>query len=33
MNHDHRDRFAALHVPGDPVLLYNMRATGASEAQ
>jgi 2-methylisocitrate lyase-like PEP mutase family enzyme len=24
MNHDLRDRFAALHVPGDPVLLYNI---------
>jgi 2-methylisocitrate lyase-like PEP mutase family enzyme len=24
MNHDLRDRFGAMHVPGNPVLLYNM---------
>jgi len=32
MNHDHRDRFAALHVPGDPVLLYNMWDVGSAVA-
>ena len=39
MNQEFRDRFAALHVPGDPVLLYNMwdvasaRAVAAGGAQ
>jgi 2-methylisocitrate lyase-like PEP mutase family enzyme len=32
MNQDHRDRFAALHVPGDPVLLYNMWDVGSAVA-
>ena len=32
MNHDLRDRFAALHVPGDPVLLYNIWDVGSARA-
>ena len=32
MNQDFRDRFAALHVPGDPVLLYNIWDVGSAKA-
>jgi 2-methylisocitrate lyase-like PEP mutase family enzyme len=32
MNQDLRDRFAALHVPGDPVLLYNIWDVGSAKA-
>jgi 2-methylisocitrate lyase-like PEP mutase family enzyme len=32
MNHDPRERFAALHVPGDPVLLYNIWDVGSARA-
>ena len=32
MNQDLRDRFAALHVPGDPVLLYNIWDVGSAVA-
>src|SRR5690606_40575130 len=32
MNQDYRDRFAALHVPGDPVLLYNIWDVGSAKA-
>jgi len=32
MNQDLRDRFAALHVPGNPVLLYNMWDVGSAVA-
>lgn len=32
MNQDYRDAFAALHVPGDPVLLYNVWDVGSAQA-
>jgi 2-methylisocitrate lyase-like PEP mutase family enzyme len=32
MNQDLRARFAALHVPGDPVLLYNIWDVGSAKA-
>jgi len=32
MNQEYRDRFAALHVPGDPVLLYNIWDVGSAQA-
>ena len=32
MNQEFRDRFAALHVPGDPVLLYNIWDVGSAKA-
>ena len=32
MNQDYRDAFAALHVPGDPVLLYNIWDVGSAHA-
>ena len=32
MNQDLRDRFAALHVPGDPVLLHNIWDVGSAVA-
>jgi len=32
MNQDFRDRFAALHVPGDPVLLYNIWDVASARA-
>ena len=32
MNQDYRDAFAALHVPGDPVLLYNVWDVGSAKA-
>ena len=32
MNQELRDRFAALHVPGDPVLLYNVWDVGSAVA-
>jgi 2-methylisocitrate lyase-like PEP mutase family enzyme len=32
MNQDHRNRFAALHVPGDPLLLYNIWDVGSAKA-
>src|SRR5688500_2878225 len=32
MNQDLRDRFAALHKPGDPVLLYNIWDVGSAKA-
>ena len=32
MNQDYRDRFAALHVPGDPVLLYNIWDAASAKA-
>jgi 2-methylisocitrate lyase-like PEP mutase family enzyme len=32
MNQEFRDRFAALHAPGDPVLLYNIWDVGSAKA-
>ena len=32
MNQEFRDRFAALHVPGDPVLLYNIWDVASAQA-
>ncbi len=32
MNQEFRDRFAALHVPGDPVLLYNIWDVSSAQA-
>jgi len=32
MNHDYRETFAALHVPGEPVLLYNVWDVGSAKA-
>lgn len=32
MNQDYRDRFAVLHVPGDPVLLYNIWDVASAKA-
>lgn len=32
MNQDYRERFAALHRPGDPVLLYNIWDVGSAVA-
>ena len=32
MNQEYRDAFAALHVPGDPVLLYNIWDVGSAHA-
>ena len=32
MNQPFRDRFAALHVPGDPVLLYNIWDVASAQA-
>jgi len=32
MNQDNRDAFAALHVPGDPLLLYNIWDVGSAQA-
>ena len=32
MNHELRDRFAALHQPGNPVLLYNIWDVGSAKA-
>jgi 2-methylisocitrate lyase-like PEP mutase family enzyme len=32
MNQEFRDRFAALHVPGDPLLLYNIWDVGSALA-
>jgi 2-methylisocitrate lyase-like PEP mutase family enzyme len=32
MNQDYRDAFAALHVPGDPVLLYNIWDVASAHA-
>jgi len=32
MNQELRDRFAALHVPGDPLLLYNIWDVGSAKA-
>jgi 2-methylisocitrate lyase-like PEP mutase family enzyme len=32
MNQEFRDRFAALHVPGDPLLLYNIWDVGSAIA-
>ena len=32
MNQEFRDRFAALHVPGEPVLLYNIWDVGSAKA-
>ena len=32
MNQELRDRFAALHVPGDPLLLYNIWDVGSAVA-
>ena len=32
MNQEFRDRFAALHVPGNPVLLYNIWDVGSALA-
>jgi 2-methylisocitrate lyase-like PEP mutase family enzyme len=32
MNQEFRDRFAALHVPGDPLLLYNIWDVGSAVA-
>ncbi len=32
MNQEYRDAFAALHVPGNPVLLYNIWDVGSAQA-
>ena len=32
MNQEYRDAFAALHVPGDPLLLYNIWDVGSAQA-
>ena len=32
MNQEYRDRFAALHVPGNPVLLYNIWDVASAQA-
>jgi 2-methylisocitrate lyase-like PEP mutase family enzyme len=32
MNQEFRDRFAVLHVPGDPLLLYNIWDVGSAKA-